>query len=187
MNRESTTEVCKDCGGQGTIPFLQPKEFRPKGPRIADCQCPTCKGTGIVGSTTERSGDASKKNRNLVWETIYHAAQAKGCLAAAKTGPAPMLVQQHENMMDDSSPVAKQWLVPGGVCGFAWVVVRPGTSSFARWLVKHDHARPHDYGGVSIWIGGYGQSMEKKEAHASAMAAYLCRVGIKAHAQSRMD
>jgi hypothetical protein len=89
--------------------------------------------------------------------------------------------------MDDSSAVVQEWYELNGVCGFAWVVVTPGTCAFARWLKKHDHAKPHYYGGVSIWIGGYGQCYEKKVAHATAMAAYLRQVGINAHAGDRLD
>jgi hypothetical protein len=88
----------------------------------------------------------------LLFETIYHAAQAKGTLAATRLTPRPMIVQQHANPLDDDSPVVAHWDVSQGVCGFAWVVVSPGTSAFAKWLVKHDYAKPHYYGGVSIWI-----------------------------------
>jgi hypothetical protein len=58
-----------------------------------------------------------------------------------------------------------------GVCGFAWVVVKPATSSFAKWLKKTGWADKAYGGGLSIWIGGYNQSMTRKEAHAAAMAS----------------
>lgn len=129
-------------------------------------------------------------NRQLQYElfdTIYNAAQAQGALAGAEHAPTPMTVVQHANPMDDSSEVQRYWDVPSGVCGFAWVVVRPRTSSFARWLVKRGLAKRDYYGGVSIWIRQYNQCYEKKLAHASAMANYLQSVGIKAYAHDRLD
>lgn len=99
-----------------------------------------------------------------------------------------MIVRQHENMLDDSSPVEKQWFVPSGVCGFAWVIIKPGTSSFAKWLVKNEHARPDNYyGGVCHYVSEFGQSMEKKEAYAHAFAQVLSGAGIRAYSNSRMD
>lgn len=45
------------------------------------------------------------------------------------------------------------------------------------------------YGGVSIWVGGFGQSVQRKEAYANAFAEVLNeRVeGVRAYAGSRMD
>jgi len=77
--------------------------------------------------------------------------------------------------------------ITGGVCGFAWVTIRPATSSFARWMKKKGHARPAYGGGVQVWISHYSQSMEKKMAYAQAMADVLTEGGIKAYAGSRMD
>jgi hypothetical protein len=100
-----------------------------------------------------------------------------------------MIVEEHTNMMDDNSPVKKQYFVEGGVCGFAWVSIYPGNSPFANWLKKTERARKDSYaGGVSIWVSEYGQSMERKEAFASAFANSLRESGIeKAYSRSRMD
>lgn len=129
----------------------------------------------------------TKKINDEIFETIYHAAQAKGALAAQKCVPTPMTVVQHANPLNDSSEVQRHWDVPTGVCGFAWVVIKPGTSAFAKWLVKHNHAKAHYYGGVSIWISVYGQCHQKKVVHAQAMAEYLNKVGIRAYSQDRLD
>ena len=117
---------------------------------------------------------------------------AKASLAGKQAGsnaiPAPMVVQQRADVLDDSSPVAKQWYVSEGVCGFAWVNVKPGNSSFARWLKSHGYASSDSYnGGVCIWIRDWNQSMQRKEAHAHAMAKVFQEAGIKAYAGSRMD
>jgi hypothetical protein len=81
--------------------------------------------------------------------------------------------------------------VMDGACGFAWVTVRPGTSRFARWLVKHGIARSDSYyGGVSVWAPGGdpgSQSYERKMAAATAYAAVLSEAGITAYANGRLD
>lgn len=128
----------------------------------------------------------SRKN-DILFQTVWEAACAAGRTAGDAHTPTPMGVVQHANPMDDSSPVKKAWVVESGVCGFAWVVVTPGTCAFARWLVKNHHAEKHYYGGVSIWVREYGQSMERKIAYAGAMSAYLNKVGIRAYPGDRMD
>ena len=132
----------------------------------------------------------NKKLKDEMYDTIYQAAMAKGALAAQACTPIPMVVEEHASPFDDKSPVVQQWFEPNGVCGFAWVVIKPGTSSFAKWLIRNNHAKPHYYGGVQIWIGGYGQCYQKKVAHAYAMAAYLNQIkikGVRAYAQDRLD
>jgi hypothetical protein len=119
---------------------------------------------------------------------LYARAREAGLAAAEARVPTPMVVVQRANPFDDSSAIVKEYApVMGGVCGFAWVVVRPGTSSFARWLVKQGLASKHYYGGVSIWVRDFGQSMEKKQAYATAFAKVLGEAGIDAYGDSRMD
>ena len=79
------------------------------------------------------------------------------------------------------------WVASEGPCGFAWVNVRPGNSSFSRWLKKTDRASKAYRGGVDIWIGDFNQSMTRKMACAQVMAEVLREAGIKAYAGSRMD
>ena len=62
---------------------------------------------------------------------------------------------------------------PFPICGFAWVTVKPGNCTFANWLKKKGQARKAYGGGVQIWISGYGQSHDKKEAYARAFANKL--------------
>ena len=109
---------------------------------------------------------------------LFDAAQTAGRQAGANKVPRAMVVRDgayvYEPILD-------------GVCGFAWVVVKPGNSAFAKWLVKSGHASKHYAGGVCVWIRDYNQSMEKKEAHAHAMAKVFSDAGIKAYSYSRMD
>ena len=119
---------------------------------------------------------------------IYNDAHTAGTIAAAECTPVPMVVQEHENMMDDSSPVVKQYYVADGVCGFAWINVRNGNSSFCRWLKKTEKGHTDSYyGGVSIWVHDFGQSMTRKQSYAHAFTRVLNDNGIKARSMSRMD
>jgi hypothetical protein len=120
-------------------------------------------------------------------EAIYAAADTAGKAAAEATNPTPMVVQQRANGFDDTSEVVQEWVVPSGVCGFGWVNIRPGTSSFARWIKKQGIGDKAYEGGINIWVGAYGQSYEKKIAYAHAFAAVLRDAGIKAWGAGRLD
>jgi hypothetical protein len=93
-------------------------------------------------------------------KTLYDAADAAGRKAADECVPEPMMLR---DTLDASKPI---YYVPQGVCGFAWINVKPGNSKFANWLKKEKIGRPDSYyGGVSVWVGAYNQSMEKKQAY----------------------
>ena len=135
------------------------------------------------------TGGTRNKMEKTRFAKIWEEALGAGLEAGAKHTPTPMIVVQHADPFRDKSSIVKQYPpVMGGVCGFAWVSVKPGTSSFARWLKAAGLARADSYyGGVTYWVSLYNQSMERKEAHAQAMAEVLRKYGIKAYAQSRMD
>ena len=121
-------------------------------------------------------------------ESIYREAMTAGILAGNAHNPTPMVVQQHASPLNDNSPVVQQWQVSGGVCGFAWVNIRPATCQFARWLKKTGKVtRKSYYGGYDLWCSEFGQSMERKEKWAGAVAKVLNDHGIKAYSMSRMD
>lgn len=130
----------------------------------------------------------ARKERYAKFAAVYDKAAAAGKAAGEAAKPATMVVTQHADPLNDNSPAVKQWVAPEGMCGFAWVKVSPGNSSFAKWLVKNKIARKAYYGGVDIWISAFGQSIERKEACARAMAKVLVEeLGIKAYADSRLD
>jgi len=121
------------------------------------------------------------------WQAIYDGAHAAGMAAGNASQPIPMIVQQHARVADDTSPVTKQWYVGDGACGFAWVTIRPGNCSFAKWLREKGLARAHDGGGVSVWVSYFNQSICRKEAYADAFADVVNKYGIKACPGSRLD
>jgi hypothetical protein len=124
------------------------------------------------------------------FEELYQKAHEAGMFAVSSVSVVPMIVGQETYMfsgkIDESKPT---YYVSDGVCGFAWINVRPGNSAFARWLKENDHARKDDYyGGVTIWISEFNQSYQKKNAYAIAFAKVLRDNGIdKAYSNSRLD
>lgn len=133
---------------------------------------------------------------------ILAEAEAAGEQAGKAVVPAPMVVEQHVDMTDDNSPVAQAWLVPDGVCGFAWIVVKctnTASRSFINQLKKAGLAtsdvnerggavfRPHYHGGFAMYVHYGNQSYERKTAYASAFAEVLCKYGINAYSGSRLD
>ena len=126
--------------------------------------------------------------RDQMFTRIWGKAKMAGAEAGNNAVPAPMVVAEHKNMMDDSSPVEKKWFVPDGMCGFGWVTVRPGNCAFANWLKRTGHGRTDSYaGGVVVWISEHRQSYTRKIAHAHAMASVLRDNGIKASGNGRVD
>lgn len=124
------------------------------------------------------------------FSTLYAKADAAGIAAAKAMTPTPMVVGQAKsffsNEIDYTKPVE---IVNDGVCGFAWINLKPGNSPFANWLKKNKLARKDEYyGGVTIWVSDYNQSMERKSAYAGAFARVLNEAGYKrAYSMSRMD
>ena len=121
-------------------------------------------------------------------DSILSLAHAAGLVAANACTPIPMTVAQHANPFSDASPVLQSYHVPSGVCGFAWVNVKPGTSRLAKRMLATGVGRKDGYyGGVTRWVSEFGQSMQKKEAFATAFARVLEQHGYPAHMMSRMD
>lgn len=116
------------------------------------------------------------------YEKLYREAHAAGMEAVNALEVTPMTV------VDPAT--GQKWRVDDGVCGFAWVNVKPGNCKFANWLKKSGNGRRDSYyGGVTVWVSAFNQSMQKKEAYARAFAKVVGESGeVKsAYASSRMD
>lgn len=148
---------------------------------------------------------ASKSAPRNDWaEDLHRGACAAGMKAMQElidsNKVVPMVVQEHTNMLDDSSPVKQEWVVQGGACGFAWVKVKcsngpsrkfinqlkkagiaGGENSHCTWSKSSYH------GGFLFWIHEGGQSMAYKEAYARGYSEVLEKEGINVFWQSRMD
>lgn len=128
---------------------------------------------------------AARRLRYANFEQMLVKACDAGLAAGQAASPNPMTVYEADPI--SGQPCGKSWYVSEGACGFAWVTIYPGNSSFAKWLVKNGHARAAYRGGVQIWISEHGQSIERKSAHADAMAKVFREAGHKAYAGSRLD
>lgn len=157
-------------------------------------ECPTCgkasnpkSKKGYCTEDMRKAREAWKKmiadkptaaERDAKHQELYVKAQEAGLEAAAAATPTPMVVTDGKT----------NWYVEGGVCGFAWVRIVPGNSSFALWLKRTGIASKAYEGGVQVWAGNVGgQSLAIKEAWARAFAATLTEAGIQAYSASRMD
>lgn len=126
----------------------------------------------LPGAVEKRKASAPKQD----WAAVYAEAYEAGMAAGRAYSPTPMVVEGYEH-----APVMD------GACGFATVVIRKGNSSFAVWLRKNSIGYHHYYGGHAIPIHEFGQSMERKMACASAMAAVLQKYGVDCFPTSRLD
>lgn len=112
--------------------------------------------------------NAQRKARQCQYAADWNAACAAGVAAVAALEVVPMTVVGREGV----------YHVEGGVCGFARVEVRPRNSGFAKWLLREGLVRSSDYHKcVYFSVSDYGQSMQRKEAWADAVAAFLTAKG----------
>lgn len=124
---------------------------------------------------------AARSERYAQFETAWREAHEAGMAAGEACKPITMVV---------SNPsTGQQWHIADGACGFAWVTVHPGTSSFARWAIKTKNARKEYGAGIKLlWVSHFNQSMARKEAYAQAFAEVLrAKLGVQAYSHSRMD
>ena len=117
---------------------------------------------------------------------ILTEAYEAGAQAANAIRPRPMVVTQ-VGLDDKPLPGTEPEIVWDGLCGFAWVVIKPARGPFVNYLKKRGIGDKHYAGGWNIWISEYNQSYERKEAHASAMAEVFRKYGITAYAGARLD
>ena len=135
---------------------------------------------------------AERAQRYADYADLMERAHSHGRAAHDAITPVPMIVGSPTHPLgSDIDPSKPTYFVGEGACGFAWVVVSPGTSAFARWLTRTGHAGRHYKGGVLIWIRTETQSLERKQAYAAAMAHNLrhssLTEGLTIYTGSRMD
>jgi len=120
---------------------------------------------------------------------IFDEADRAGVLAGTGAIPTPMVVGEAKGLFSNEfAEGAKKYFVADGVCGFAWVNIKPARGGFVTWLKKSGIGRLDSYyGGWTIWVHDFGQSYERKMAYAGAFAEVLRKHGITAHANGRLD
>jgi len=121
--------------------------------------------------------------RNDAFTTIWRDAGLAAHVAVQALDVKPMTVVGHNPSTGDRIA----YHVPDGVCGFAYVTIRPATGAFVQWLKGRSIGHKAYHGGWEISIQQYSQSMQRKEEHARVVAEYLTDYGIPAGYYSRMD
>ena len=126
---------------------------------------------------------------NEIPATVYADAHAKGISAGNACSPTPMVVGTPTTPLGDDIDYSKDtYYVSDGVCGFAWVNIKPARGGFVKFLKDNKIGRKDSYyGGYTVWVSHFGQSLARKESYARAFANHLNENGIKAYSMSRMD
>ncbi len=118
---------------------------------------------------------------------IHAMATAAGNAAADAAVPTPMVVGHAStpwgNEIDRTKPT---YYVADGPCGYAWACLK-GNTPFGKWAIKMGIARRGYPSGLSIYPTLMTQSIQRKEAWASAYAQVLRDHGIQAYVDSRLD
>jgi len=109
--------------------------------------------------------------RKFKYFKFWCEAWQSGVKAFEACNPIPMVVETHADVANDNSEIVGASIVKDGICGFAWINIKPGTSSFSRWLAKEGYAyADKSRGGITLSIMYKGsQSMARKVAMAYAM------------------
>ena len=126
---------------------------------------------------------------NEIPATVYADAHAKGIAAGNGANPTPMIVGTPTTPLGNDIDYSKDThYVSDGVCGFAWINIKPARGKFVKFLKDNKIGRKDSYyGGYTVWVSHFGQSLARKESYARAFANHLNENGIKAYSMSRMD
>jgi hypothetical protein len=117
---------------------------------------------------------------------IYVEAYEAGLKAGNEVGVPKFIVGDAiglSNEIDYSKPT----YVLNGLCGFAWVNIKPARGAFVNYLKSRNVGSKGYYGGYEIWVSEFGQSVDRKQAFATAFAEVLRKYGIEAYGASRLD
>ena len=126
---------------------------------------------------------------NEIPATVYADAHAQGVKAGNACSPTPMIVGTPTTPLGNDIDYEKDvHYVSDGACGFAWINIKPARGGFVKFLKDNKIGRKDSYyGGYTVWVSGFGQSLDRKTAYAQAFADVLKTNGITAYAMSRMD
>ena len=121
-------------------------------------------------------------------EKVLERAHLMGRDAGRSVGVNPMVVGTPTELMGNEIDYSKKtYVVEGGVCGFAGVVIKPARGKFVSYLKSIGMGNKHYYGGWYVSVREFGQSLTRKEAYAEAFADVLKEVGMKVYVDSMMD
>ncbi len=166
---------------------LTKQDYRNKGLTKQSASDLIAKLKGEKGQTGQRG---NKQSEDEKFAAIHSEAIAAGNAAFHAAKPVPMVVgtpvSMFGNEIDRTKPV---YVVDGGVCGFAYAIVRDARRPFCKWLIKTENGRYSSYEkGVCVSERSGSQSLERKIEWVSAYISVLSKHGIdKVYPYSRMD
>lgn len=124
-------------------------------------------------------------------KALYDKAHAAGIAAFHAAKPTPMVVGEAKGLFGNEIDYSKKtYYVADGVCGFAWINVRPARGSFVAFCKENKLGHNGYYGGYDVSLKGeaaMSQSYERKMEYARAFAAVLKEAGLTAYAEGRLD
>lgn len=133
-------------------------------------------------ATVEKKKALTKNQCHNIYVEAYEAG-----LNAGKDADTPKFIVGDAIGLSDEIDFSKQTYILDGLCGFAWVTIKPARGAFVNYLKNRKVGSNGYYGGYEIWVREFGQSVDRKAAFAGAFAEVLNKYGISAYAGSRLD
>jgi hypothetical protein len=124
-------------------------------------------------------------------EALYKRAHEAGIAAFHAAKPTPMIVGEAKSLFSNEIDYTKKtYYEADGVCGFAWIKVRPARGAFVAYCKANKIGYSSSYGGYQVSPKGeaaMSQSYARKMAYAGAFAKVLNDAGLDAYADGRLD
>lgn len=122
-------------------------------------------------------------------DEIYKDAHAAGCKAWEECTPNGVTFGQAKGLTGNEIVPGTESYCSEGLCGFAWIIVKPARGPFIKYCKENNIGSKHCYPGWYIPARGPwdSQSVERKEAYATAFAGVLRENNIYCSNSSRLD
>lgn len=125
---------------------------------------------------------------------IFSEASTAATAAFHAAKPNPVIFGQAKSLFSNEMVPGTEEYVADGVCGFAWVRIKPARGEFVKFLKSRNIGDKGVYGGYTIsayeiGIPGFSQSMERKEAGCKAFVDVIKKYfpNMSIWVESRMD
>lgn len=133
-------------------------------------------------TTVEKKKTLTKNQCHNIYVEAYEA----GLKAGNEVG-VPKFVVGDAIGLSNEIDYSKPTFIMDGLCGFAWVTIKPARGALVNYLKSRQVGSNGYYGGFEIWVREFGQSVDRKTAFARAFADVLNKYGINASVGSRLD
>lgn len=130
-----------------------------------------------------------------MFDAIFNEASEAAVKAYKEAKPHPVIFGQAVDIFSNKMVPGSEELCTEGVCGFAWINIKPARGPFISWLKKNNRGDRGVYGGWTL--GTYditdhtcnSQSLARKEAACRAFVEVLREYfpGMRIWVSSRLD